>query len=557
MENNLLENKITSEGIAETYSGGGYIKLNVHSPIVDKSLIEGKYSPRFVEELRRQISFAIERELSVGNVEDSSLEIYLVFAPGTYMEHIVDGVTYRRLLITARACSARDLWIKWRNLKSSEPLTVSSDVTEDGVLFELGEDVPQKIKEKEYRFLIRTSPSEYQLSMGRKNITAWREIIKRELKRGALTKSEAVVTGFETAVKETETAEEKVLSEKDADTLTEKLQEALASYTVAEETVTEQPATTEEINSDINAMLKNLLGVTEPEVTVTEEKEFSEEFVLDGELEIESFSEFSEETVTDDTLNNEEEILCADDLNLMRGVSEEIKPEEEKSIALDLEEELRLKIEAEYREKYEREAREKIEAETEKYRRMSEELAKENERLKELLRLAEEAKEAESEKLKSEIEARDNAEKRERERMAELARLALIEEQRLETDRLEREREAKREENVPTLKPEIVPTQETSRVETKNCKYISKNARLLFRRPVDPAITKRIHEIILTTIKYFHKEDVYIKIKATIPDLTTVNLEFVKIPEEETELLVNIIKVLGKSDLGIFKVYLE
>ena len=83
-----------------------------------------------MEELRRQISFAIERELSVGNVEDSSLEIYLVFAPGTYMEHIQqDGTTYRRLLITARACSARDLWIKWRNIKSSEPLTVSSDVT--------------------------------------------------------------------------------------------------------------------------------------------------------------------------------------------------------------------------------------------------------------------------------------------------------------------------------------------------------------------------------------------------------------------------------------------
>ena len=86
---------------------------------------------------------------------------------------------------------------------------------------------------------------------------------------------------------------------------------------------------------------------------------------------------------------------------------------------------------------------------------------------------------------------------------------------------------------------------------------VSKNARLLFRAPIDPNVTKRIHEIILTTIKYFHKENVYIKIKATVPDATTVNLHFEKIPEEETELLINIIKVLGKSGLGITKVILE
>ena len=42
-----------------------------------------------------------------------------------------------------------------------------------------------------------------------------------------------------------------------------------------------------------------------------------------------------------------------------------------------------------------------------------------------------------------------------------------------------------------------------------------------------------------------------------MPDATTVNLNFEKIPESETELLINIIKVLGKSDLGITKVFLE
>ena len=70
-------------------------------------------------------------------------------------------------------------------------------------------------------------------------------------------------------------------------------------------------------------------------------------------------------------------------------------------------------------------------------------------------------------------------------------------------------------------------------------------------------MTKRIHEIIITTVKYFHKENVYIKIKASVPDATTVNLKFERIPEEETDLLVNIVKVLGKSDLGITKAVID
>jgi hypothetical protein len=552
MENNLLQNKITSEGIAETYSGDGYIRLHVHSPIVDKSLIEGKYSSAFVEELRRQISLAIERELLVGNIDASSLELYLVFAPGTYMEHIVDGTTYRRLLITARACSARDLWIKWRSLKSDETLSVSSEASGDDVIFELGEDVPQKIREKEYRFLVRTSPSEYQLSMGRKNITAWRDIIKREIKRGALTRSEALDTEATASVSEPElTVESRV--QPDSDELTAKIQQALSTYSAPQDTVTE-PTVSEEINSDINAMLKNLLGVTESKpmteaepqqtpITVPESDSMEEEFVIEDEPELSDEPVSEEEAVSEEAVTEEDE-------------------REQVAAALDLEESLRLKIEAELREKYEREARERIEAETEKYRTAREELLRENARLADLARRTEEEKRLESERFKSEIEARDNAEKRERERVAELARLALIEEQRLEAERIARESRVETEPRVEATaavaEPVVsAPAPVKVESETKNYKYITKNARLLFRRPVDPAITKRIHEIILTTIKYFHKEDVYIKIKATIPDLTTVNLEFVKIPEEETELLINIIKVLGKSDLGIFKVYLE
>ena len=52
------------------------------------------------------------------------------------------------------------------------------------------------------------------------------------------------------------------------------------------------------------------------------------------------------------------------------------------------------------------------------------------------------------------------------------------------------------------------------------------------------------------------KQDVYIKIKASTPDKTTVVLNFVQIPEDEYDLLVSIINHLGNSNLGIYKVVL-
>ena len=63
--------------------------------------------------------------------------------------------------------------------------------------------------------------------------------------------------------------------------------------------------------------------------------------------------------------------------------------------------------------------------------------------------------------------------------------------------------------------------------------------------------------MISIALSHYGKEDVYIKVKASIPDSSTVILNFVKIPEEELDLLVDIIKFLGNSDLGIYKVILE
>jgi hypothetical protein len=87
--------------------------------------------------------------------------------------------------------------------------------------------------------------------------------------------------------------------------------------------------------------------------------------------------------------------------------------------------------------------------------------------------------------------------------------------------------------------------------------YVRKLVRLIFRHPVDPNVATRIQQIMTSTIKYFNKEDVYIRVKASIPDESTVLLDFVRIPEEENELLINIIKVLGNSGLGIGKVTVE
>ena len=48
-----------------------------------------------------------------------------------------------------------------------------------------------------------------------------------------------------------------------------------------------------------------------------------------------------------------------------------------------------------------------------------------------------------------------------------------------------------------------------------------------------------------------------IRIKASVPDSETVNLEFTSIPMEEMQLLSNIIQVLGSSGLGIAKAIVE
>lgn len=571
-----FDKKLESRG---NYFEGGYVAFDIQTVTGEKTFLSGKYSQTFIDEMVRQLSCAIESAFSVEGISESGVELIMMFAPGTYMEHVVENVTYRRLLLKARGCSARDFWIKWTRLDSSEPLTVSDNVTSETVKFEIGEDVPQKIKEKEYRFLVRSSADKYQNAMGRKNVTEWRDVIKRVIKRGELIKLEVV-------------SEEPEANRE----ISYKLQELLTGRATPEED--EAKATEPSVNDaavDLAAILKGVLAkddaddeeIAEEEENVSEltgVEEYSEaeedEALAEEESPESDYEEISEETENEETEETEE----AEESPSVSESAEEILKRREA--------ELRRQIEAELREKLAKEAQERAEAEAEELRRAKEALKAENERLAAIARAAEETK--------RELEAREHAEARERERLAEAARLAVLEQQRLaEEEKLRKAEEERRREELARAEEEarinearrleeerikremqreaeareaearrIAKAEEDARIAAaasaasakptpKNYTYVSKNARLLFKNTVDPNITKRIHEIILTTIKYFHKEDVYIKIKATVPDATTVNLNFVKIPEEETELLINIIKVLGKSGLGITKVILE
>lgn len=168
----------------------GLIKIRVEAIGADSIKLSGKYSQTFVDELARQITLAIGTAMSVEGIAESSLELSLVFAPGTFMEHISENVTYRRLTLSDKSSAPRDFWIKWTKLDGAVAHSVASPVTSDNILFELGEDVSQKIREKEYRYLLTSGMDKYHGAMSRKNVTEWREVIKRAIRRGELEKVE-------------------------------------------------------------------------------------------------------------------------------------------------------------------------------------------------------------------------------------------------------------------------------------------------------------------------------------------------------------------------------
>ena len=591
----------------------GCIRVRVVGVKKDPTFLVGRYSQTFVDELARQISDELTRTLSVETVAGGTLELQIVFAQDTYMEHTSENVTYRRLLLTDKGCQPRDFWVKWTRLDSFVGYTMRDEISPDLIRFELGEDVPQKIREREYRFLCRSNPDKYQSAMGKKTVTEWRELIKRSIKRGDLVKVEgpsieapveaptqmpieeptkAPVTETPAAIPAAPTVTEPVREEDDLDL---RLKAILGEYAAA----TSEPVP-EVDDSDIAMMARAALGIEEPaaepadddyvfgidmpaDEATEEEPETVDEPVDDEPAEPEVAEDTDElpwddgegYTEPDETDDAELDTDDTADEPTEDEVVEEDEPIEEEPVedkpAAPSEDDIRRELEARIRREVEEEARVKAEAERERMRSEQERLREENERLREEARLRDEEKarrenarieeeerRREQERRRAEEEERARAriaeqariEEAERARLAEIARLAVEEQQererrdeeyrRQEAERLERERRAKEEEERRRAQPV----------------YVTKHAKLIFRRPVDLSVLNRIKEIVESTIISEKKEHVHIYMKAYPIDSYTINLDM-KLPDNEGDLLVTLVKAIGNGHLGITKIIVE
>ncbi len=572
----------------------GCMQVKLHTAAEDPLFLSGKYSQTFIDEMGKQLTEAISHAMSVKGIESSSLSLQMIFAPETYMEHTSENVTYRRLRIADKASAPRDFWIKWTRTNSAVAYSVSDNPVPETIKFELGEDVPQKVREKEYRFLLRTDEDRYHTSMSRKNVTEWRELVKRALRRGEIEKVE-----FET--------------ECDDEDLTNALRSALPSN---EAPAKEEPVIENGDDAMLKEALQRILETTETE-EVTEEviedeveeviEEATEEVI--GEAAEEVIEEATEEVIEEAT---EEVIGEAAEEVIGEAAEEVIEEATAETISEVCEESLRAEIEAKLRLEYE--ANEKIKAEEEAKR-----LLEEQEKLRlEKERLIAEAKRFEEERAKEEallkereaklratIEAQLRAEAREKERLAEAAMIAIEEKRRIEAERAEELRQKEEEER--RLESERLAAEERERkdaeikseaerilreaeqqlalaneknraadermaeiqkleaqksledavaaekAEKPEYTFTSKRVLFFFRYHIDPRITEPMEAIIRTTLERLGKDKVPINIKAVIVDDSTVRLDFVKIPVEEEDLLIKIVQALGNGNLGIAK----
>ena len=532
----------------------GLIPIRIDASADDPAFLSGKYSQTFVDEMARQLTREIAASQGISGLSGSSIELRLIFLPETYMEHTAESVTYRRLLMTDKGCAPRDFWVKWTRLDSAAAYTVSDSPAPETISFEIGEDVPQKIREREYRFLMRVDGDKFHSAMSRKSVTEWREILRRAIRRGDLIKAEL---------------DESLSAERDAD-LREQLSAILGVKPAPAPKA--EPAKATEGEDELVKMAREAIM----SASHREEEEIAATVAA---------APVADEPADDLTVSladDDEDVEAPSELAALDGepeievevVAEPADESVEEATPAVSEDDIRREIEAKLRLEYEARARAAAEEEAARLRL-------ENERLMAKARLDEEARLAEQARIKAEIEEELRREAKEKERIAEQAMLAMEERRKKEAERAEAERlrrleeekaaearrvaeenarrEAERAREAERIRLEQERQEELARAlaEQNKPKYISRTAEFSFRRTVDPNITKHIYEIVKGTIEFYHKEDVYIRIKASVPDSTTVKLEFLEVPEEESELIVNIIKVLGKSDLGIAKATLD
>ena len=544
----------------------------------DPEYLKGTYSKAFVSEMAIQLTSQIENHMLVSGIAKSDIFLEMIFAPGMYFEHPQGEYTYRRLLISENGRAVKDLWVRWHRLGGGENFTACDDVSPEEIRFSLGEDVPQKVREKEYRFLVRADAEKYRIAMGRKNVTEWREIIKRALKRGALQKL---------------TIDDKVAEH--AEQIKDKLEELLGKINTAPapEPAPAAPAReSDEAYEKAMAYMRSFVeGNKAPSEEAKEEREtveiseepavevaketaeaFAEDaaqpIVVDTEIVFadEPLEEKAAESATD-TKQADPLVIELEDVEVVDVPSEEkaeeapaaqIPPVQPSASALDLSA-MRAEMEAKLR--AEMAAREQA-------------LLQKEQQLEQQRRaFAAELKEQETSRIERENELRRQAqnqarlewEAKERDRLAAQAREAIelrkAEEARLaeEARKAEEARlaeEARKAEEARLA--EEAQKEETSAVQEEELyTYTEKLVHLIFRYPVDPNVLTRIQELMTDTIRYFKKENVFIKVKASIPKEDTVDLHFTQFPEQEHQLLVDMIQVLGNSDLGICRVRVE
>ena len=692
------------------YCEGGLIKIHVHSTSPSPTFLAGKYSQTFVDEMARQLTAQISEKMSVEGLAESGLALELEFAPLTFMEHNSENVTYRRLLLTDGASNPRDFWVKWVNHRSNAPYTVSDHPASDEIEFLIGEGVPQKIREREYRHLIRTNNDKYQSAMGKRNITEWRDLIKRAVKRGRLVQvirqipleedvilvnaALASVAGLSTAdvVSQGADYEEELRNMDIANELAKAAGIAVDQYIdEPEDEVVEEESTASDIDLELLELIAlnkgrqgadhdddeiyfdeiddeadeddideddsdiediDIESEIEPEDEVDEDideepEQLEVELIeLDEEEDADEADEepVAEESVeadmTDEAVEAEEEpareeIAVVEEASVaeeavvaeetpvaeeatvveeapVTAEAEKIEEIEENTVKVlenvvetgedgskvianlkEIRDEIQKALDSQIRLEYETKARETAEREVQELRRNYEQLIIENRRLEaqakkeyeERRRISEQRK-LENEKLRAEIETKSKAEARERERLVEAARNAVEEKHRIERERLAEERrriederriaeDRAREEAEARVAAERALEAERIRLAAaasgKNADepeeevvdkyadytYIAKNVKLQFRGSVDYNITYRIQEIMEATLKLHDRSDMHIRVRATVPDQTSVLLEFLEYPQQELELLCEIIKNLGASGIGIGKAVIE
>ncbi len=534
------------------YADDSAMPVVLASSVGDKTFLAGKFSQGFVDALSRAVTDAIECEFGITGLSQSGVVLEMRFMPGTFMEHVVENSTYRRVLIKARGCAPRDLWIKWTRLDGRGTYTISDNADSDEIIFEIADEVPGKIREKEYRYLTAESVEKYQSAMSRKNMTEWREMMRRVIRRGEVERIDGEPKLAITVSKDEEIEEElvevapTVAEVQTASAVEEAAVETdpLAALLASLENQDEEPEARDE-DDDLSDLLKTAIGITTATAAYTPSED---EDARDEEPEYDEDEEEEDEEVDEPEVEEPEveelEVEELDDVPV-RVATDSIL---EDKARLEIEQRIRAELEEELRRKHQEaeDLRARLEAQLRAETREKELMAEAaRAAIQEQQRLAKEREEAEA-RARAEEELRI----KEKERAEEEARIAKA--RAAEEARIRAELEAKER-----ARQEAEAAAEAAKAAEPEVKYVSKVAKLIFKSSVDPNVTKRIHEIILATIKYYHKEDVYIKIKATIPDSTTVNLEFVKIPENEVSLIVNIIKVLGRSDLGITRATLD